>query len=72
MVLMWLAIYGLVLAGMVLVPRLSPEGLAKDDLHQLVATLAVWISSAVLMEYWPLHQPPNPPAETPGKEMPQA
>jgi hypothetical protein len=71
MILMWLGVYGLVLAGMVLVPQLSPDGLAKDDLHRLVATLAVWIGSAVLMEYWPVHQP-APAADAAEQDVPQA
>jgi hypothetical protein len=62
MVLATLALYAVLLAAVFTVPDLQPEGLASDDLHKLVATIAIWVSAVLMIEYWPVNEPPQ--AET--------
>ena len=48
-----LLLYVATLAGVLLVPRFKPEGMAEADLQRLVVTLAVWIGTAVIFEIYP-------------------
>lgn len=48
-----LLLYAAILAGVLLLPRFKPEGMAEADLQQLVVTLAVWIGAALLFEFYP-------------------
>jgi hypothetical protein len=48
------AVYVLVIAGMLLLPDLQPRGLDKADLHRLVATLGVWIGFVLAVELSPV------------------
>jgi hypothetical protein len=56
--------YGLLLAGIALLPEFHPEGLAVNDLYRLVVTLAVWILCVVAAELTPMEVegPPKPQA----------
>ena len=51
--LLTLALYAAVLVAVLLVPTLQPEGLSTGDLHRLIATLAVWLGFAMLVEFYP-------------------
>ncbi|MEO7365139.1 MAG: hypothetical protein ABIW03_02350 [Sphingomicrobium sp.] len=44
MMLVVLAMFALLLAGMVLLPTLQPKGMSADDVCRLVATLGVWVA----------------------------
>lgn len=46
-----LGIYGLLLVALVKVPALAPRGMETDDLNKLVATLAVWMSFVLILEF---------------------
>ena len=41
--LLTLAAYALLLASVVTIPALQPEGISQADLHRLVATLGIWV-----------------------------
>jgi hypothetical protein len=64
MMLITIGFYGLLLAGIALVPEFHPEGLAVGDLYRLVVTLAVWIVCVVAAELTPM--------EAEGPKDPQA
>jgi uncharacterized membrane protein len=53
-----LGIYVLLLAGLVLLPGAKPDNMAVDDLHRLVATLAVWVIFILGLELSPTGEPP--------------
>ena len=38
-----LAIYAVLIGGMLFLPALQPKGMPIADLHRLVATLGVWV-----------------------------
>ncbi|HEX8215071.1 MAG TPA: hypothetical protein VF582_06320 [Allosphingosinicella sp.] len=52
-VLVVLAAYLLLLSSLVTVPGMKPDGMTTDDLHRLVATLAVWVVFLVITEFSP-------------------
>jgi hypothetical protein len=56
--------YGLLLAGITFLPEFQPKGLALDDLHRLMVTLAVWTVAVIVSEFAPLEGdvPPDPQA----------
>jgi hypothetical protein len=58
-----LGIYVLLLAALVLLPGAKPDNMAVDDLHRLVATLAVWVIFILGLELSPNREPaaPGPP-----------
>lgn len=60
MMLITLAVYGLLLAGIALLPEFHPDGLAVGDLHRLVVTLAVWILCVPATELSPMEEPESP------------
>jgi hypothetical protein len=51
-----LALYVLIVAGMLFIPTFAPEGLPDADLHKLVATLAVWLACVLLIEFSPVRE----------------
>jgi predicted permease len=51
-----LAVYAVLLATIVSVPALQPEGIADSDLHRLVATLGVWVLFVLGAELSPEHK----------------
>ena len=54
-----LAVYAVLLASIVSVPALQPEGIAESDLHRLVATLGVWVPFVLGAELSPEHKDPG-------------
>jgi hypothetical protein len=48
-----LALYVVLMSGVLFLPLLRPEGLATDDLHRLVATLAIWVTVTMAVELYP-------------------
>ena len=52
-----LAVYVVIVAAILFLPALRPEGLAEGDLHRLVATLAVWLGVTMLVEFYPASEP---------------
>lgn len=48
-----LAIYVVLVGGMLFVPSLKPRGLPPEDLHKLIATLATWLACVLLVEFSP-------------------
>ena len=58
-----LSVYALLLVCLVLIPGAKPDAMALDDLHRLVATLAVWVIFILGIELSPLHQAPAPPPD---------
>jgi predicted membrane channel-forming protein YqfA (hemolysin III family) len=55
LVLSTLVIYSGFLAVIFFTPKLHPKGMAVDDLQKLVLTVAIWVGSVMLMEFWPRH-----------------
>lgn len=51
-----LALYALLIAGMLFVPAFKPKGLPEPDLQKLVATLAIWLACVVLIEFSPVSE----------------
>jgi len=51
--LLLLAVYGFLLAGLVSIPAMMPQGMNIPDLHRLAATLAVWVVFALGIELAP-------------------
>ncbi|MEA3041616.1 MAG: hypothetical protein QOC65_1105 [Sphingomonadales bacterium] len=45
-----LALYAVLLLMLANVPALRPAGMALDDLHKLLATLALWVTFVVVIE----------------------
>ena len=68
MILTWLGFYCLFLIAMLFVPGLQPDGLAADDLNRLVATVAIWVGTAVMIELWPVHDYEAAPPPEEGEE----
>jgi len=66
-----LALYIGLLAVVLTDPKMRPEGLAQDDLHRLVATLAIWILTVVGIEFAPTHAD-DPAQGTPAPRSDQA
>lgn len=60
-----LGLYAVLLAALVTVPALKPEGMAAGDLHRLVATLAVWVLFVLGSELSPVRETPVAPPEAP-------
>jgi len=56
-VLVLLVGYLLLLAGLVTIPSMEPQGMSRDDLHRLVATLATWVVFLVVTEFSPNFEP---------------
>jgi len=54
--LLLLAVYALLLVGVLASPGLRPEGLAPDDLNRLIATMFVWIGLALAIELSPVRE----------------
>jgi hypothetical protein len=55
-----LAVYALLLVGMVVLPKLQPKGMSADDVHRLVATLGVWVLFVLGAELSPVRRPQAP------------
>ena len=55
-----LALYVGLVAAMLFLPGLKPEGLSEADLNRLVATLAVWLGATLLVEFYPTRDPLEP------------
>ena len=58
-----LAVYAALLVALVLLPDFKPAKLDVDDLHRLVATLAVWVTFVLLIELSPVREVPEPTTE---------
>lgn len=56
-----LGVYGVILTALVSIPRLKPEGMSVDDLHRLIATLAIWITFVLAAELSPVKEESTPP-----------
>jgi drug/metabolite transporter (DMT)-like permease len=54
-VLALLAFYVVLVSGMVFIPALKPKGLPDADL-QLIATLAIWITCVLMVEFSPVRE----------------
>jgi Na+/phosphate symporter len=52
------------LLAVLLVPALQPKGMAADDLHRLIATILVWVASAVAIEFFPTRAGESEQAES--------
>jgi hypothetical protein len=57
--LLTLAVYVILVAGVLFLPGLQPEGMSEPDLHRLVATLAIWLGVTMLVEFYPTVESPN-------------
>lgn len=57
-------LYALLLGALLLVPKLHPKGMGIDDLHRLLATLAVWLASVLLVEFTPTHPDSDRPEDS--------
>ena len=55
-----LGVYALLLVCLVALPGAKPDNMAVDDLHRLVATLAVWVIFILGIELSPLAPAPPP------------
>ncbi|HEX8625925.1 MAG TPA: hypothetical protein VF782_12745 [Allosphingosinicella sp.] len=58
-----LAVYAALLVALVLLPDFKPAGMKVEDLHRLVATLAVWVIFVLGIELSPIREDPEPPPE---------
>jgi predicted membrane channel-forming protein YqfA (hemolysin III family) len=56
-----LGVYVALLVALVLLPGFKPDNMAVDDLHRLVATLAVWVIFVLGIELSPVRETPAPP-----------
>ncbi len=54
-----LVAYALLLAGVVMVPALQPDGIAQGDLHRLVGTLGIWVLFVLGAELSPERREPD-------------
>jgi hypothetical protein len=63
-----LALYVFLVALILAVPALRPEGLSPDAAARLGATLAVWALLVLTLEYWPIKPEEIRPAEAPAPE----
>lgn len=63
LVLAVLGFYAMLLVGLVVIPGGKPDNMAVDDLHRLVATLAVWVVFILGIELSPIRQEPEPPSD---------
>lgn len=54
--------YALLMVALVTIPAFRPKGMAVEDLHRLVATLAVWVTFVLVSELSPVRKvtPPGP------------
>lgn len=57
-----LGVYAFLLVCLVLLPGARPDNMAVDDLHRLVATLAVWVIFILGIELSPIRESPPPPS----------
>jgi hypothetical protein len=55
-----LSVYALLLVCLVLIPGAKPDNMAVDDLHRLVATLAVWVIFILGIELSPIREAAAP------------
>lgn len=51
--LMTLALYLVLVGGVLFVPFLQPVGLPTVDLHRLIATLMIWVTVTIVVEFYP-------------------
>jgi len=51
-----LAVYVLLIVGMLMLPKLQPKGMSPGDLHRLVATLGVWVVFVLATELSPMRE----------------
>ena len=51
------ALYALILVGLVMLPPLHPKGMSEGDLYRLIATLAIWMTFVVTSELTPVAKP---------------
>jgi uncharacterized membrane protein len=51
-----LALYAVLILAVLAIPSMKPEGLSENALHRIVATLAVWVTFVVVMEFWPVKE----------------
>lgn len=63
LVLSTLVLYGGFLALIFFNPKMHPKGMAEEDLQKLVLTVAIWVGSVILMEFWPRHDPDGAPGD---------
>ena len=54
-----LAFYVAIIAAILLVPKLQPQGMPIDDLHRLVVTLAIWVLFVLAAELSPVSDKTN-------------
>ena len=55
-----LAVYVVLMVAIVTVPDLKPDGMAKDDLNRLVATLGIWVALVLATELSPMEKTTEP------------
>lgn len=53
-VLLLVAFYAALIGSMLIFPDAAPEGMSDRDLERLVATLGIWLSCALLIEFAPV------------------
>jgi len=68
-VLLLVLFYVILISALLLLPDFRPEGMNPQDLNRLVATLAIWIGSVLLIELSPVQEDSREPAAS---EPPQA
>jgi len=68
-VLLLVLFYVILIVALLLLPDFRPEGMNPQDLNRLVATLAIWIGSVLLIELSPVQEDRREPAAA---EPPQA
>ena len=56
-----LGIYAMLLVCLIAIPGAKPDNMAVDDLHRLVATLAVWVIFILGIELSPMRNHLAPP-----------
>jgi hypothetical protein len=55
-----MALYAALILAVLFVPSMKPEGLSQNALHRIVATLAIWITFVMVMEFWPVKEETKP------------
>ena len=51
-----LAFYLVLVASILFLPALQPDGLSANDLNRLAATLIIWVSATMLTEFYPIRE----------------
>jgi hypothetical protein len=67
-----LAVYALLLVGLVMLPNFQPQGMSAGDVQRLAATLGIWILCVLGAELTPVRKAPASAGSETGSSEPPA